>query len=769
MEKINLEMSRRDVLRYGMVAGAAFAGWRFVSPAFAQPNCPPEDILPPPDLLCKEVDNWAHTPFIVSPFIDALPIPEPLVPGFRQPTGLPGVRRLRPWMVRRSQPGCLEGVVNPGRMTPGKQDSYGATHQFTPAEINAGLKPGVTAAEGTRKFPLVTRPLLYHIRLQVAEHRFTSSKVRPIDSLGNFLDNAALQTAGIPLVLDANGQADLPTSTIYGFNGTFPGPMINAEYGKPVIVRFENDLDLNPENLHRGDFGVPQFLTHLHNGHTAPESDGQPHYMQHNEGGYVPGDFVDNLYLNWPAGGDPSEMQSFLWFHDHRMHHTGANVYKGMVGLFPIYDPGVRVGRTTLPGTGLDPGDERKGLRLPGVRVRGRGGSFKVKYDIPMAFYDCRLDDGVAPHEDFRIGDPLIHSLPVADPGTCGQAHPELWGTSFFRYHPDQGFPGDLFTVNGIAFPVLNVFKRRYRFRWLDASVSRIYELCFMTSQNGPQAVPGSNGQWQIPDGQLWQPNPGTPNAPSSMTQIASMGGLLPNPILRDSIILYPATRREVIVDFTNANTGDVIYLTNIIDMTTGRLPEFDSGTPINNRVFKVPMVKIVVGGAPPERDNSVMPTTQTKLRDMPVLPSQAVLDTLTHRVFTLTRGGGDESQMWHINGKPFDPTRPLTEDPSDDNANPNGVGNPKRGTAEIWTVQTAGGWVHPMHMHQEEHTVLTRVGSQNPHPEDTGKEDVVNLDPGESVTFYRNFRTFTGPYVAHCHNLAHEDHNMMFGFTIDP
>jgi FtsP/CotA-like multicopper oxidase with cupredoxin domain len=45
----------------------------------------------------------------------------------------------------------------------------------------------------------------------------------------------------------------------------------------------------------------------------------------------------------------------------------------------------------------------------------------------------------------------------------------------------------------------------------------------------------------------------------------------------------------------------------------------------------------------------------------------------------------------------------------------------------------------------------------------------VANLDPGESVTFYRNFRTFVGPYVAHCHNLAHEDHNMMFGWTIDP
>jgi FtsP/CotA-like multicopper oxidase with cupredoxin domain len=44
-----------------------------------------------------------------------------------------------------------------------------------------------------------------------------------------------------------------------------------------------------------------------------------------------------------------------------------------------------------------------------------------------------------------------------------------------------------------------------------------------------------------------------------------------------------------------------------------------------------------------------------------------------------------------------------------------------------------------------------------------------VALEPGEKVVIYRNFRTFAGPYVAHCHNLAHEDHNMMFGFEVQP
>ncbi len=769
MDKREFEMSRRAVLKCGLIAGATVVGSRILGPAYAQVTDCVEVLLPEPG-PCGVQEVWSTSPFIVDPFStnNPLPVPKALTTGFRQPVGS---RRVPLWTVRKSQPGCVGGVVSPALMRAGKQDSYGGMHQFRPADINVGVKAGVRAADGVKKYLLATTPLVYHIRVQLGLHSFTSSKVRPIDKNGNFLTQADLTDAGIAVTLDANGRVDLPASTIYGFNGTFPGPMINVEYGKPVIVRFENDLDLNPNNLNRGDFGVPQFLTHLHNGHTAPESDGQPHYMQHNDGGYIPGDFVDNLYLNWPAGGDPCEMQSFLWFHDHRMHHTGANVYKGMVGLFPMYDPGVPVNprRPTgpkVPGTGLDPGDERKGLRLPGVRVRGAGGTFNVKYDIPMALYDCQLDDGVAPHADFRTGDPLIHSLPVVDPASCGEPQPDQWGKTFFRYAPNHGFVGDIFTVNGKAFPVLNVFKRRYRFRWLGASIARIYELAFMTSAAGPQPRPGTQGQWQIPDGRLWKPN--------AMTQIASMGGLLPKPVLRDSIQIWPATRREVIVDFTNANTGDVIYLTNLLEMKDGRKPDFNRPEDDLNTVpYKVPMLKIVVGGLPPERDNSIMPTVSTTLRPAPQLPTQAEMDLLPHRTFTLEQGGGfGDAARWVINGLPFDPSQSLTSLSGDEEANPGNIGNPKRGKPEIWTLRNGGGgWVHPMHMHQEEHTVIARFDGGNNliHPDDTGKEDVCNLDENESVTVYRNFRTFTGPYVAHCHNLAHEDHNMMFGFAIDP
>ena len=80
----------------------------------------------------------------------------------------------------------------------------------------------------------------------------------------------------------AAGPRYLPKSTIYGFNGTFPGPMINAEYGQPALVRFVNKLGRERKGFGSSGlrFAGPDytFLTHLHNAHTAPESDGNPHY-----------------------------------------------------------------------------------------------------------------------------------------------------------------------------------------------------------------------------------------------------------------------------------------------------------------------------------------------------------------------------------------------------------------------------------------------------------------------------------------------------------
>ncbi len=126
-------------------------------------------------------------------------------------------------------------------------------------------------------------------------------------------------------------------------------------------------------------------------------------------------------------------------------------------------------------------GDERQGLRLPGVRTDHADGSFDVDYDIPLAFYDCRLDDGVTMHKDIHD---TANEFPLAkNPRT----HPEWWGKTFYKHFPNHGFVGDIFTVNGTAYPVLEVKRRKYRFRFLDASIARIYEFKLMSSTQGPK------------------------------------------------------------------------------------------------------------------------------------------------------------------------------------------------------------------------------------------------------------------------------------------
>jgi FtsP/CotA-like multicopper oxidase with cupredoxin domain len=475
--------------------------------------------------------------------------------------------------------------------------------------------------------------------------------------------------------------------------------------------------------------------------------------------GYPVKSFVDNLYLNWPAGNDDREKQSFFWFHDHRMDHTGSNVYKGMVGLYPIYDPK----------NNLDAGDETKGLRLPGVRTNHADGTFDVEYDIPLAIYDVRLDDGTTDHFDFHDGQ---GEFPAAG---NPREHPEWWGKTFFKHFPNHGFVGDIFTVNGTAYPVLEVKRRKYRLRFLDASIARIYELTLMTSTTGP--VPARDlgyatdadlqGQWRIEDGQQCM----------RWTQIADDGGLLPFPITRDSFELWPAKRREHIVDFTKymdgspTKKGDVIWLTNVMRMPDGRVWT-NSSRFLPDPKYKIPVMKIVIGDDAP--DDSVTPSPTTKLRDLPPLPSnwQNLLD--DRLIFEVQRGSAGGELEWLVNGKPFDPTVELT-------SLKNKLGHsykatPRKNSFNLWEIRNGGGgWVHPFHLHMEEHRTVMRnnkdvtVTADPGHPDDISREDLVALDPSESTIIYRGFRDFVGPYVAHCHNLAHEDHAMMFGWTIVP
>src|SRR5262245_7622210 len=244
---------------------------------------------------------------------------------------------------------------------------------------------------------------------------------------------------------------DLPLQTVWGYDGMSPGPTYIARYGEPVLVRNFNDL---PPQAQNGGFGLPSVSTHLHNGHTPSESDGFPCDF------FERGQFYDQHYPNVLAGfkdthqpdGDPNEMMSFLWYHDHRIAFTAQNVYKGLAGVYLLFDD-------------RDTGDETTGFRLPGIPHTP---PTPHEFDVPMVFGD-------------RVFDPRT-------------------GLLFFDLFNLDGILGDKFLVNGKIQPFFQVHPRRYRFRWLNGGPSRFYQL-FLTDLKNPNA---HNLLWQIShDGNL--------------------------------------------------------------------------------------------------------------------------------------------------------------------------------------------------------------------------------------------------------------------------
>jgi hypothetical protein len=96
---------------------------------------------------------------------------------------------------------------------------------------------------------------------------------------------------------------------------------------------------------------------------------------------------------------------------------------------------------------------------------------------------------------------------------------------------------------------------------------------------------------------------------------------------------------------------------------------------------------------------------------------------------------------------------------------------NPQRNDIEIWDVEnSSGGWFHPLHVHLVDFKVLSRTVngiSGPPRPEEKGPKDVVYVGENETVRLLMRFEHEDGRYMIHCHNLSHEDHDMMFQYMV--
>jgi FtsP/CotA-like multicopper oxidase with cupredoxin domain len=91
-----------------------------------------------------------------------------------------------------------------------------------------------------------------------------------------------------------------------------------------------------------------------------------------------------------------------------------------------------------------------------------------------------------------------------------------------------------------------------------------------------------------------------------------------------------------------------------------------------------------------------------------------------------------------------------------------------QQNSSEHWVlVNATGDWTHPIHIHLEEHQILSRNRVPAPKAHERSRKDVTQLRPNERVELFFRFRDWLGKYPLHCHNTVHEDHAMMLLWNV--
>ena len=570
------------------------------------------------------------------------------------------------------------------------------------------------------------------------------------------------------------GSVDYPGMVGVG-DGTFyyPALTIEAEADKTVQVQWINDLvdgngnflpHLLPidQTLHwanppggtadrdrRGSDpnryqGPVPMVTHVHGAHTTEDSDGYPEawYLPNAAnipGGYATtGTFYDYYKTKYGHGWTPGlatfkypndQPATTLWYHDHTLGMTRANVYAGPAGFWLI-----RGG----------PHDADLGYRAP----KAGEDPFDDKYtEIPIVIQDRSFNsDGSLFYPDNRAFfeglDPADLQIPFTpDPGCDGEPSDvaPIWNPEFF---------GNTMVVNGSTWPSLTVKRRRYRFRFLNGCNSRFLIL------------EASNGM--------------------AFHQIGGDQGFLPAPVALDSLLLAPAERADVIMDFSNVPEGTEVVLLNVgpDEPYGGGEPgvDFDAADPDTTGQ----VMKFVVDGNRDRRENpgwdptTTVPWTAAPMPGASTNTRQISLNEEESRNVLASDGPGGTIVADCAGGAPFGPTSALlgTYDPATDASTPMlwmdpVTENPAVGAVETWEIYNFTEDAHPIHIHQVHFEVVGRDG-RGPEDWETGYKDTVIAYPGE-VTRVKALFDLPGFYVWHCHIVEHEDNEMMRPMHVGP
>lgn len=383
--------------------------------------------------------------------------------------------------------------------------------------------------------------------------------------------------------------------------------------------------------------GPMPIATHIHGGEVAPAFDGGPDAwftpLAAQTGPGYPGAVYE--YMN-------EQQESTIWFHDHALGITRLNVYAGLAGLWPIIDP-------ANPPLAAMP-------------------AFPT-YDIPLIIQDRSFDTNC---EVFYN----VASNPQPNPAL----HP-FWTPEFI---------GDTIVVNGKTWPFLDVEPRQYRFRYVNGSNARFYELTFnevVTKVNGKQKVKKNTVLPQV--------------------AIATDDGYLPTATPANMVILAPGERYEVIVDFTGMAPGTVINM-----MNSARTPYPGGGAVVPGLTDTVMQFRVNLPLDPAVPNTAIV--AGTPIRPTPVEPILTQHDPLTGsitRQLTLNEvmGPGGPAELV-VNNSKFNlaglipgSTTPLTRETE----------LPAVGDTEIWEIINITADAHPMHLHLTSFQVLDRTPFQ--------------------------------------------------------
>ena len=218
---------------------------------------------------------------------------------------------------------------------------------------------------------------------------------------------------------------DLPATRLWGYNGCWPGPTIEARQHEATRIRWTSKLPPHhflpvDTSIHGADATLPQVRTvaHLHGACALPDDDGYPEAWFPAQGEHGP------HFNPRPSTYPNCQPATALWYHDHCLGITRLNVYAGLAGFYLLRD--------AIEDT----------FHLPGG-----------EFEIPLMLQDRLF------HRDGSLLYPKVVNGP--------KEHP-VWIQEFY---------GDMNCVNGKVMPFLEVEPRRYRFRILNASNARFYHL----------------------------------------------------------------------------------------------------------------------------------------------------------------------------------------------------------------------------------------------------------------------------------------------------